>query len=321
MTGAIVETPAAPLVTRLVTRDRGALARAISLIETGGPAARSLSAAVAARAGRAVVVGFTGPPGAGKSSVIAAYITELRRRGSTVAVAAVDPSSPLSGGAVLGDRIRMAGHTEDPGVFIRSLSSRGHLGGLSAPIQGVIDAMDAAGHDVVLVEAVGAGQSEVEIVEVADIRVVVNAPGLGDDIQAIKAGILEIADILVVNKADLPGAERTARQLRGMLALREAARQDVLVIETAAIDGRGVAALCEAIEQRHALAVGGGRAARRRARAGRLIAQAVARLAEQALRPEQDPALAAVVDAVAHGRTDAEAAALHVLRIMAAAAA
>lgn len=309
---------AVPLVTQLTTGDRRALALAITLIETGGPAAHALAAAVTVRTGRALVVGFTGPPGAGKSTVIAAYITELRRRGHTVAVAAVDPSSPLSGGAVLGDRIRMARHTEDPGVFIRSLSSRGHLGGLSAGIQGVIDAMDAAGHDIVLVEAVGAGQSEVEIVEVADVRVVVNAPGLGDDIQAIKAGILEIADILVVNKADLAGADRTARQLRGMLALREAARQDVPVVETVATDARGIATLCDAIEERRAAAIGSTRAARRRARAGRLIANAVSRLADQALRAGRDPGLAAIVDAVASGQTGAETAALEVLGIIAA---
>ena len=208
------------LIERLTAGEGAALARAISLIEAGGPVAGVIHRAVHRSAGKSLVVGFTGPPGAGKSTLIDAYIAELRKSGRTVAVAAVDPSSPFCGGAVLGDRIRMGRHTEDDGVFIRSISSRGHLGGLTENIHRIIDVMDAAGRDVIVIETVGTGQSEVELIEIADIRVVVNAPGLGDDVQAIKAGIMEIADILVLNKADMPMADITVRQLRSMLRLR-----------------------------------------------------------------------------------------------------
>src|SRR6202012_2626139 len=184
------------LIERLVAGDAGAPARCITLVED-----RELGAIVRQRirplTGRAIVVGFTGPPGVGKSTLVDAYIGRLRRAGQSVAVGAVDPSSPLSGGAVLGDRIRMHRHTSDPGVFIRSIASRGHLGGTSENIGWTIDCMDAAGRDVVIIETVGTGQSEVDVAESADTCVVVNAPGLGDDVQAIKAGILEIADVLV----------------------------------------------------------------------------------------------------------------------------
>lgn len=232
---------------RLRAGDRRAIARAITIMEAGGPAAASLHRAVLPQTGSALTIGFTGPPGAGKSTLIDAFVAELRRSGRTVAVAAVDPSSPLSGGAVLGDRVRMGRHTEDAGVFIRSIASRGHLGGLNDCIQPIVDILDFARRDVIVIETVGAGQSEVEIVEVADVRIVVNAPGLGDDVQAIKAGILEIANILVVNKADLPLAARTVRQLRSMLSLRRETDRNVPVIETVASSGQGVPALAEAV--------------------------------------------------------------------------
>lgn len=229
----------------LLVGDRAALARAITAVENETAEARPVLRAIRDRLGRALVVGFTGAPGAGKSTLVSAYVGELRRRGLTVGVAAVDPSSPLSGGAILGDRIRMAQHATDPGVFVRSLASRGHLGGLSRTATQVIDVFDAAGRDVVVVETVGTGQSEVEIAEIADVRVVVNAPGLGDDIQAIKAGILEIADILVVNKSDLPFAERSARQLAAMTAQRSSG--PVPVLQTSALGNKGIAELCDAI--------------------------------------------------------------------------
>ncbi|MBL8325955.1 MAG: methylmalonyl Co-A mutase-associated GTPase MeaB [Rubrivivax sp.] len=204
----------------LLRGERRAVARAISRIEQGAPDAAALRAALVPHLGRAHVIGITGAPGAGKSTLVHALLGELLGRGQRIGVVAVDPSSPLSGGAVLGDRVRMGEHGAHPHVFIRSVASRGHLGGLSPTTRAIVDVLDAAGFDTVIVETVGAGQSEVEIMAVADTRVVVCPPGLGDVVQASKAGILEIADLLVVSKADLPGAEATARDLREMLQLR-----------------------------------------------------------------------------------------------------
>ena len=234
---------------RLYEGDRAALARALTAVESEGDAATSVLRAIYPLLGRARVVGVTGAPGAGKSTLVNAYITELRRRGQTVGVVAIDPSSPLSGGAILGDRIRMTEHSGDPGVFIRSLASRGHLGGLSRVTSRVIDVMDAAGRDAVVVETVGAGQSEVEIAEIADTKIIVTAPGLGDEVQALKAGILEIADILVVNKSDLPEAERTAAQFEAMLGYRESHGWHPPVVRTAAIRGEGISHLADLIDE------------------------------------------------------------------------
>lgn len=234
-----------PWLPGLLAGERAALARAITAVENETAEARPVLRAIRDRLGRALVVGFTGAPGAGKSTLVSAYVAELRRRGLSIGVVAVDPSSPLTGGAILGDRIRMSQHAGDPGVFIRSLASRGHLGGLSRSAARVIDVFDASGRDVVVVETVGTGQSEVEIAEIADVRVVVNAPGLGDDIQAIKAGILEIADVLVVNKSDLPFAERSARQLAAMAAQRDG--RPVPVLRTSAMRNEGVPELADAI--------------------------------------------------------------------------
>jgi len=265
----------AALVDRLRRGEPAALSRCLSLVEQGGALADTICRLASPATGRAVVVGFSGPPGAGKSTLIDAYLSHVRALGRSVAVAAVDPSSPISGGSVLGDRVRMHRHTEDSGVFIRSIASRGHLGGLSENIHRVVDLMDASGRDVIVIETVGAGQSEVEIVEVADVCVVVNAPNLGDDVQAIKAGILEIADVLVVNKADLPLARRTTDQLRAMLSLR-AQQRDVPVIETVATSGVGIYALAAAIEARSNVSAAQKRANRLR-RIRRLIAQSAAR--------------------------------------------
>ncbi len=238
------ELPAGLDPERLFSGDRVALARALTAAENETPAGLALARAIAGHLGNALVLGFTGAPGAGKSTLVNACIGELRRRGRSVGVLAVDPSSPVTGGAILGDRIRMSDHGGDEGVFIRSVASRGHLGGLSATTSRLIDVMDAAGKDVVIVETVGTGQSEVEIADLADIRIIVNAPGLGDDIQALKAGILEIGDILVVNKGDRPEAGECARQLSAMAAMGGRERP---VIVTTATTGEGVDKLVDAI--------------------------------------------------------------------------
>src|SRR5690348_11022798 len=198
------------IVNRLLKGDRRALARIVTLIENGDPDAREMLGQLHLHGGHAHVIGFTGSPGAGKSTLVAQLVRELRRRGARVGVVAVDPSSPFTGGAILGDRIRMQELAGDPNVFIRSMASRGSLGGLAASTRDVVRALDAGGFDTIIIETVGAGQAEVEIVRAAQTVVVVTAPGMGDDIQAIKAGILEIADVFVVNKADRPGADQTA---------------------------------------------------------------------------------------------------------------
>ncbi len=232
---------------RLRAGDPAMLARALTVLEAGGPEADGLRRRLHALVGSATVVGFTGPPGVGKSTLVNAYIEELRRREQTVAVVAVDPSSPVSGGAILGDRTRMGQHTADPGVFVRSVASRGHLGGLALAVPAMLDAVDVAGFDHIVLEAVGAGQSEVEISRFADVTVVLAAPGLGDDVQAIKAGILEVADVLAVNKADLPHAEQTAQQLQAMLELRDTERLPA-VLRVSATERRGIDGLVEAVE-------------------------------------------------------------------------
>ncbi|MDT3735584.1 MAG: methylmalonyl Co-A mutase-associated GTPase MeaB [Denitratisoma sp.] len=242
----------------VLKRSRPALARAITLLENDRPGAAELMAELAPRCGRAHVVGVTGAPGAGKSTLINALIGKLTQRGRSVAVVAVDPSSPISGGSILGDRLRMDEHGSRDDVFIRSVSSRGHLGGLSKTTGRVIDVFDAVGYDVVIVETVGAGQSEVEIRHFADTNIVVCPPGLGDDVQAIKAGIIEIADLLVVNKADLPQAERTVLDLTTATHLRHRTDWKVRVLKTVATSGDGVAALVDAIGE-HAAATGIGK--------------------------------------------------------------
>lgn len=245
----------------LLAGDRRVLARTISQIEHGEIAAGTLSAALSGHLGRAHVLGITGAPGAGKSTLVHAMLGELLARGRRVGVVAVDPSSPISGGAVLGDRVRMGQHGAHPDVFIRSLAARGHLGGLSSSTEEIVDLLDAAGFDTIIVETVGAGQSEVEIMRVADTRVVACPPGLGDKVQAMKAGILEIADVLVVTKSDLPGADATARDLQDMLHLRAPASGSlwtVPVLNSCASTGAGVAGLVDAIDQ-HAAVAGRGR--------------------------------------------------------------
>ncbi len=285
----------ARLVAAVRAGDRRVLARAISSIENGVPGAAALHAALVPHTGRAHVVGITGAPGAGKSTLVNALLGEWIARGQRVAVIAVDPSSPVSGGAVLGDRVRMGEHGAHQNVFIRSLSSRGHLGGVSRTTGRIVDAFDAAGFDTIVVETVGAGQSEVEITALADTRVVVCPPGLGDDVQAIKAGILEIADLLVVNKADLLAADATVRDLKDMLRLRRDKGRAVTVLKTVATRGEGVAALVDTMAE-HAARVGRGRRRRYRSVPG---ADAVAAV-DRALQAD-----GAVVDATPLSRTAA----------------
>lgn len=213
------------LIQPVLNGDRLALARLLSRVENDTPEGRQALNALFAHAGQAHLIGVTGAPGTGKSSLVNQIALHFRKQGKRVAIVAIDPSSPFTGGAVLGDRVRMRDLSGDPGVFIRSMASRGSLGGLAAATAAVTQVFDAAGFDVILIETVGAGQSEVDIARLAHTTIVVEAPGLGDDIQAIKAGILEIADILVINKADRPGVESTERALKTMLELAHPARK------------------------------------------------------------------------------------------------
>jgi LAO/AO transport system kinase len=232
----------------LLAGDRLALSRLISAIEAGRDDARRSMRCLYARTGHAHVVGVTGPPGSGKSTLTTRLAIEYRGRGQTVGIVAVDPTSPYSGGAILGDRVRMMELHSDPGVFMRSMATRGLMGGLARTTMDVVLLLDAFGKDVVLVETVGVGQDEVEIARAADTTVVVGVPNLGDDIQAIKAGILEVADILVVNKADLPGADRVAADLRTMLQLGGTRLEwRTPIVLTVATEATGVAELVDRI--------------------------------------------------------------------------
>lgn len=264
--------PVEELVDAAIDGDPRSVARLISLVEDASPRLREVMAALAPRAGHAQIVGLTGSPGVGKSTSTSALVGVLRERGRRVGVLAVDPSSPFSGGALLGDRVRMQDHATDPGVYIRSLASRGHLGGLSWATPQALRVLDAAGFDVVLVETVGVGQAEIDIASLADTTIVLLAPGMGDGIQAAKAGILEIADLLVVNKADRDGADQTVRELRQMIQLGTTRVAEggwkPPVLRTVAAAGRGVTEVVDAIgEHRAWLERTGELDRRRRARA------------------------------------------------------
>ncbi|HLJ86240.1 MAG TPA: methylmalonyl Co-A mutase-associated GTPase MeaB [Candidatus Angelobacter sp.] len=228
--------------------DARALARAISIIEDGTTESLALLKALFPYSGRARVIGLTGAPGAGKSTLVDQLAREYRRQEQTIGIVAVDPTSPYTGGAILGDRIRMQSHHADPGIFIRSMATRGCLGGLARTTTDVATAMDAAGRDTILIETVGVGQDEVDIVRLADVTIVILVPGMGDDVQTIKAGIMEIADIFAINKSDREGAERVEREIRAMQTL--AIRKDEWtppIVKTVASEGKGIVELAEAI--------------------------------------------------------------------------
>lgn len=289
------------LVKRMRAGERRAISLAVTELERLSDAAPELIKTLQPYLGHAVVVGFTGPPGAGKSTLVNAVIRTLRAQDKRVAVIAVDPSSPVSGGAILGDRIRMTSALDDDGVFIRSLASRGYLGGLSPAAVRIIDALDGAGFDVILLETVGAGQNEIDVAEVADIRVVISAPGLGDDIQAMKSGLLEIADVMVVNKSDRPGAEQTMQQLIGALSMRAGLTDKVPVFKTSAIKGEGIEDLIEYLGARGEKISQIDPKSRRRRRARYLIARAAADLVEQRIKAGGPTGLDPMADEVLAG--------------------
>jgi LAO/AO transport system kinase len=239
------------LTDRILNGDPRAIARAISLIENESPEAAAIVGAIYPRTGRAYLIGITGAPGAGKSTLVDRLTAELRKGGRTVGIVCVDPTSPYSGGAILGDRVRMQAHAEDSGVFIRSMATRGHLGGLAHSTAEAAIVLDAAGFDVVIIETVGVGQDEVDIVRTADVSVVTLVPGTGDEVQALKAGIMEIADVFVVNKADREGADRTAASIEAMLSLEQFAdgQWRPPVLRTVATTGAGIPELVATIDQ------------------------------------------------------------------------
>ncbi len=307
---------AATLADAAMAGDRRSLARLLTAVENHTPVAEHALRRLYPTAGHGHLVGITGPPGAGKSTLAAALIAELRAAGRSVAVVAVDPSSPITGGALLGDRVRMQAYAGDGGVFIRSMASRGHAGGLAATSTAAAAVLDAAGFDVILLETVGTGQSEVEVAAAADTTVVLEAPEMGDEVQAIKAGLLEVADIVVVNKGDRPGAQRTASQLRAMLtpAVRSGtdparpAPKRPAVLVTTAVTGEGIRELLAALDERRA----DGRTvhAARVSRAAAQIAEVVAERVRQRLAERVgDASVREVYEGVARHELDPYAAA------------
>ena len=302
------------LVAGVLRGEHRAIARAISAVENETGIGRAIVQGIHPHLGRAHVLGITGAPGAGKSTLVSELIGEFTRRGKSVGVVAVDPSSPFSGGAILGDRIRMERHSLSERVFIRSLASRGHLGGLSRAVFKVVDVLAAAGFELIIVETVGAGQSEVEIAEIADTRVVVCPPGLGDDVQAIKAGILEIADILVVSKADLPLADKTELDLRFMLSVTKHAARQPSIVRVSAVSGTGMTELADAIGAT-VRGAGGRRGTGSRERMRRLFAQEAGNLLRARLTELDSAALDALCDAAARGEIGHEDAVTNAIRL------
>ena len=289
-----------------------AVARLISWVEDGSPDVAEVMALLAPTSGTAHVIGLTGSPGVGKSTTTSALVGALRARGKRVGVIAVDPSSPFSGGALLGDRIRMQEHATDPGVFIRSMASRGHLGGLSATTPQALRVLEAASCDVILIETVGVGQSEVEVAAAADTTIVLLAPGMGDGIQAAKAGILEIADVLCVNKADRDGADTTMRELRHMIALgeRSSSAWEVPVVKSVASTGVGIPELLDLLDKHFAwLAETGELKARRERRAAEEISALAIAALKRRLASQEPELLANLAKAVVEGQLDPHAAA------------
>ena len=294
------------LVAGVRAADRRALARAISLVEDRDPLANPLVRALYPETGRAAILGVTGPPGVGKSSLIGALVRLVRERGQTVGVVSVDPSSPFSHGALLGDRIRLSDHFLDPGVFIRSMGTRGHLGGLAESTLQAVLLLDAAGKDVVFVETVGAGQSEVEVTGIADTVLLVLMPGSGDSVQALKAGIMEIPDVIAVNKLDHPAAKTMLNEVRSIVALAEPERRPKILL-TEALHGEGVPELLAAIEeQRDLLAADGRLEERRRSNLAAEVFALASGRASAHLRAEvrDDPALRRVLQSVEERELD-----------------
>jgi LAO/AO transport system kinase len=339
--GSSPDARATELSARALGGDRLALARLLTAVENRTPVAEAALRELYPKSGHAHLVGITGPPGSGKSTLVSALIAEARARSRAVAVIAVDPSSPITGGALLGDRVRMQAYSADPDVFIRSMAARGHAGGLSATTTTAAAVLDAAGFDLILIETVGTGQSEVEVAAAADTTVVLEAPEMGDEVQAIKAGLLEVADIVVVNKGDRPGAQRTASQLRAMLvassrvastdghhggahgAASSAAPgsqappasghrrpKEPLVMLTTAIDGTGVPKLLDALDRHRAHVASAPDAAARLARAASEVWSLVGdRVRARLTDPEHAASTDALVRAVAAHELDPYAAA------------
>ncbi len=309
-------TTSSDLVERLLAGEKRALARAISLVENGDPAGTELVSELYPRTGKARIVGFTGPPGVGKSTMIGALVKELRTRDRRVAVLSIDPSSPFTRGALLGDRIRLSEHFLDEGVFIRSMASRGALGGLAeATLQAAL-VMDAAGFDDVLLETVGVGQAEIDVVDHADTVVLALMPGSGDSIQALKAGVMEIPDVIVVNKAEHPLTDTMVREVRTALSLGPSGDWKVPIIKTVASDGRGIPELLDAIEEHRAHVEETGTLEERRARNLRseVLGLAAARMRrELELRIAEDESVARLLESVVRRETDPASAAAELL--------
>ena len=299
------------LAERVLAGERRALARALTLVENGGPSGLATLRALYPHTGRAHTVGVTGAGGAGKSTLTNALAKEYRRRGKTVGIVAVDPTSPFTRGAILGDRIRMQDLSPDAGVFMRSMATRGALGGLSATAADAVAVLDAAGYDVVLLETVGAGQDEVEVASAAQTTLVLNTPGTGDDVQTLKAGIMEIADILVVNKADLAGADALVAALKALLSISEHGDWPIPILRVVASREEGIGELADTIDRHREYVESSGKLeSDQRERARRqLVAAAQAELLRRALRHAGEDGLDALVRAIAERRTDPHTAA------------
>jgi LAO/AO transport system kinase len=295
------------LIQRLLAGDRRALARTISLVENATAGGREALAQLYPRTGRAHIVGITGGSGAGKSTLTGALTRELRSRSKSIGIVAIDPTSPFTHGALLGDRIRMQDLTRDPAVFLRSMATRGELGGLAPATLEVVAVLDAAGKDVILIETVGAGQDEVEVAAGAETTVLVLTPAGGDDVQAMKAGIMEVADVLVVNKADLAGADALVAQLEAMVTQASRGRLDVPVIRTIATKGAGAAELADAVQAHHEKLASSGELERMQIERARrqVLAQARTQVMERLLAADkQDGTFDALVQAVAKRELD-----------------